>query len=472
MQFRVLGPVEAHDTRGAPVDLSARKRCALLAALLLNANAWVGVDELIDAIWHEQAVPASAVPNLRNYVCQLRRSLGDRLAGQPGAYRITVLADELDTDRVQALVEAARTALSARAYAEAAEHAAAALALWRGTPYDGFGFGKARSAAARLDETHRELSGLLAEAYLALGRLADATAQLRALTERHPLWEGGWVRLMHAYRQEGRYAEALAAYDRAHTAISGTLAVQPGPELAAARREILVSRVRGQAPQHRGDASHLTVVDNGTPGPVPTPIGRAGVDALLASARTEVLVMSAGGGQLVGSFRRMDLENLRRGMRYRVLFPDSARLSGALNNLSLAGAEVRTDVEVPTDAMVIDEQTVVLPADRSGAMVFRLPGVVTATVGLFERIWPGAAPLIPSDPAEAGDTPGLTRRERDLLALLCSGWTDESAGARLGISVRTVRRMVADLMNRLGARSRFQAGLKIADRGWLLEQAG
>jgi DNA-binding NarL/FixJ family response regulator len=31
--------------------------------------------------------------------------------------------------------------------------------------------------------------------------------------------------------------------------------------------------------------------------------------------------------------------------------------------------------------------------------------------------------------------------------------------------------MVAQIMRRLGARSRFQAGVKAADRGWLLDRA-
>ncbi|MGM1060521.1 S8 family serine peptidase [Saccharothrix sp. Mg75] len=44
--------------------------------------------------------------------------------------------------------------------------------------------------------------------------------------------------------------------------------------------------------------------------------------------------------------------------------------------------------------------------------------------------------------------------------------------ARLGISVRTMRRVVSDLMDRLGARSRFQAGAKAADRGRLVDRAG
>jgi DNA-binding NarL/FixJ family response regulator len=80
-----------------------------------------------------------------------------------------------------------------------------------------------------------------------------------------------------------------------------------------------------------------------------------------------------------------------------------------------------------------------------------------------------AVPMSPSDLPDAAE---LNAREKELLSLLSSGSTDESAAARLGVSVRTVRRMVADIMNRLGARSRFQAGVKAADRGWLMERAG
>ncbi len=195
--------------------------------------------------------------------------------------------------------------------------------------------------------------------------------------------------------------------------------------------------------------------------------GEAGVDALLASATREVLVMSSGVGP-IGAIRRVDRDNLRRGVRYRVLFPDSARLSGKPAGLARAGAEVRTEVEIPMEAVVVDGTTALLPAAR-GVAVFRLPGVVAAATALFDRMWPAAVPLVPADP---GDEPSpLTRRERDLLTLLCAGATDESAAAKLGISVRTVRRTVADIMNRLGARSRFQAGAKAAGRGWLLDRA-
>ncbi|MFD9889403.1 LuxR C-terminal-related transcriptional regulator [Amycolatopsis sp. NPDC059027] len=225
--------------------------------------------------------------------------------------------------------------------------------------------------------------------------------------------------------------------------------------------------------------SRLSLVESIAPAPGPgVPGGQAGWDGLVASAVSEVLIMSADANSgPIGEFRRIAHANLRAGVRCRALFPDSARLSSTLSGLSLAGAQVRTDAEVPMEALVIDRRSVVLPVDRTGSgnqtgvAVFRLPGVVTATAGLFERIWQAAVPLAPTELPDP-DEQMLTDRERDLLALLCSGSTDESAAAQLGISVRTVGRMVADIMNRLGARSRFQAGAKAVDRGWLMAKAG
>jgi DNA-binding CsgD family transcriptional regulator len=181
------------------------------------------------------------------------------------------------------------------------------------------------------------------------------------------------------------------------------------------------------------------------------PASHTGIDTLLAAAAREVLVMTRHGS--LGAIRRVDEQNLRRGVRYRVLAPrpDAPRLPGAL---------VRTVADVPTEARIIDGSVVVLPAGEDTA-VFRLPAVAVTTVGLFERLW-----------AAAGPPAGLDPRERALLSLLSAGSTDESTAVRLGVSVRTVRRMVAGLMDRLGARSRFEAGAKAACRGWLAGQAG
>lgn len=199
-------------------------------------------------------------------------------------------------------------------------------------------------------------------------------------------------------------------------------------------------------------------------------IAGAGVDALLAGATREVLVMSTSSGDPIGGMRPVNHENLLRGVRYRVIVPDAARTAP---RVVACGADTRTVAEVPTDALVVDGAAVVLPVDRTAGgralstAVFRLSSVVTTTTELFERLWSAGVPM---SPHERRDAVELSRREKDLLALLSAGCTDESAAARLGVSVRTVRRMVADLMNRLGARSRFQAGAKAAGRGWLVDR--
>ncbi|MFC0623869.1 helix-turn-helix transcriptional regulator [Kribbella deserti] len=195
-----------------------------------------------------------------------------------------------------------------------------------------------------------------------------------------------------------------------------------------------------------------------------------GVHTLLAAARREVIALSTLSG--AGGIRHEP--PARRGLRYRAVFPDSARNSAAqyrrLSTLALGGVDVRTMPEVPIDALVIDGSIAVLPADSStgNVLVLRLPSVVTTATELFERIWPVAVPLAAGDPPTDAD---VTDRERDLLRLLALGATDEVTAAQLGISVRTVRRSMAQLMHRLGARSRFQAGVKAADRGWLVDPA-
>ena len=215
---------------------------------------------------------------------------------------------------------------------------------------------------------------------------------------------------------------------------------------------------------------HLSAVPS-APGPAPA---HSGVDALLAEATREVLVLSTGATATSGPFRpvrRIDHWNLRRGVRHRVVAPDEARTAPVLGPqlvaLAAAGADARTVAEVPADALVIDGAVVVVPAEGpAGVAVVRLPGVVAGLVALFERVWAEGVPLLGS--AQAGGDE-LEARDRELLGLLTAGCTDETAAARLGVSVRTVRRMVSDMMRRLGARSRFQAGAKAAGRGWLPE---
>lgn len=69
------------------------------------------------------------------------------------------------------------------------------------------------------------------------------------------------------------------------------------------------------------------------------------------------------------------------------------------------------------------------------------------------------------DEESGGDR--LTGREQALLRLMAKGLKDEAIARDLGVSPRTLRRLIADLMRRLDCESRFQAGVEATARGWL-----
>ncbi|HVV21706.1 MAG TPA: DNA-binding response regulator [Pseudonocardiaceae bacterium] len=87
--------------------------------------------------------------------------------------------------------------------------------------------------------------------------------------------------------------------------------------------------------------------------------------------------------------------------------------------------------------------------------VITAPEVVAGVRSLFLATWAGATDLqefLPSAPPEV-DEQGLA-----ILRHLSAGLKDETAARSMGVSVRTYRRRVAELMTLLGAESRFQAG--------------
>jgi DNA-binding SARP family transcriptional activator len=278
MIFHVLGPLEAHSSTGAVVDLGTRKAGTVLGVLLLHPNAWVRTEELVSATWQEQAVPAAAKANLKTYVSQLRRALppfgdGNRIEARPGAYRLRVGRGELDSDRAAELAETARAAISAGDHSTASGLLEDALALWRGRPFEGLALDEACTAAGRLDELRHDIEESLAEVQLASGRRSEAIATLRELTRQDPLREGAWALLVRTLNAAGRRGEAVAAYDGARAVLAAELGVQPGPELAGAfsaarpRRELprdvpfLVGRSQELALVRRFPRGALVVID-------------------------------------------------------------------------------------------------------------------------------------------------------------------------------------------------------------------
>jgi DNA-binding NarL/FixJ family response regulator len=118
--------------------------------------------------------------------------------------------------------------------------------------------------------------------------------------------------------------------------------------------------------------------------------------------------------------------------------------------------------------VIVDREAAVVPLhpDRplDGALELRQPGVVAGLVALFEQVWATGTPFGEATPR---DERALSPSEQTLIRLLAGGHTDESAARKLAVSLRSVQRMMTALTERLGAASRFQAGVEAARRGWL-----
>ena len=132
VEFSVLGPLSVR-IDGAPVSLGGAKQRALLAMLLLRANAVVSRDSLIDGLWGEHA-PATADRSLDSHVSRLRRLLGpERIERRAPGYLLHVEPDELDLDRFETLLEQGRALARSGENAAAAHTLAEALTIWNGS---------------------------------------------------------------------------------------------------------------------------------------------------------------------------------------------------------------------------------------------------------------------------------------------------------------------------------------------------
>ncbi|MFE5861657.1 LuxR C-terminal-related transcriptional regulator [Streptomyces virginiae] len=193
------------------------------------------------------------------------------------------------------------------------------------------------------------------------------------------------------------------------------------------------------------------------------------------AATTEVLSSQPGiqRPEDLTASRPADATALARGITMRTLYQDSTRNQPHITTyahwLLSRGGEVRTAPTIPQRMVVVDRAQALVPIDpadtRQGALHVTEPGIVAALLDLFEQAWNTAVPLGATRPEDPESS--ITPTEREILRLLSTGVTDDTAGQRLGISSRTVGRHMASIMERLGASSRFEAGIKAAHQGWL-----
>lgn len=198
-------------------------------------------------------------------------------------------------------------------------------------------------------------------------------------------------------------------------------------------------------------------------------------EELARSCTSEIMAFATGGTQTqenMDASRPLDRALLERGVRFRSVYLDSIindpPTVAYASWLRKMGGEVRTISYLPARMAIYDHRTALVAADPedSGntAVLVHGTALLPALCALFDHAWASSLELGAPRPR---DQKGLTAQEREILRLLADGNTDAVVARKLGISVRTAQRLVTDLASRLGARSRFQIGIRASEAGWL-----
>lgn len=219
--------------------------------------------------------------------------------------------------------------------------------------------------------------------------------------------------------------------------------------------------------QLRADPARLAEVVDG-----PARVAAA-MASIVGEATTEVAVFDAPPYVDKKTSEHAETSLLDRGVRSRAIYAVAAlEVPGyydAVQSMIAAGEMARVVPTVPLKLVVVDGQRALLPLSIDdgvvrSAILVHPSALAEALAALFESVWDTGLP-IPGELEEVAEP--LDADERELLRLLNAGVKDEAIARRLGVSPRTLSRRVTRLLERLGAATRFQAGLQASRRGWL-----
>ncbi|MFK0223762.1 helix-turn-helix transcriptional regulator [Streptomyces vinaceus] len=248
-------------------------------------------------------------------------------------------------------------------------------------------------------------------------------------------------------------------------------------EVEVARRQLEIEEIRADAAKLVADyASELTLSRSHELERLPTlEAVRFRLSELADSIEQETLAFATGGPQTPenrAASRPLATAVLGRSISMKTIYLDSIRNdSGSLEYarwLVAEGAEIRTAPYLPTRMQILDRRMALIPLDlddsSQGAMLIHERGIVATLCAFFDVIWMSATPIVEAK-TRASDP--ISPQSRQLLLLLSQGHTDDVAARKLGVSLRTERRMISELSERLGASSRFQLGQRATEMGLL-----
>ncbi|MEV6811648.1 BTAD domain-containing putative transcriptional regulator [Micromonospora sp. NPDC051296] len=298
VQIQVLGGLVVRLGSGV-LPLGTPKQQTVLAMLACNPGQLVAVDQFVDELWPE-GPPHSAVPNVRTYAANLRRSLEamvperEVLIRARDGYRLSVERAKVDVFAFQSEIAEARRRTGTDD-AVAVDLVSRALTRWRGPMLTGVALGPALSAHVAAATEDRMLAAeLFAELKIGLGCHDDALPVLRELLITQPLREPAHLLLMRALHGRSDHAGAIAAYTAARQVLREQLNIEPGAELRQLylriveheRELVRESRRGGTAPSASMPQANRALLS--LPRTVPDFVGRASTVRHLLSETSRI----------------------------------------------------------------------------------------------------------------------------------------------------------------------------------------
>jgi DNA-binding CsgD family transcriptional regulator len=246
---------------------------------------------------------------------------------------------------------------------------------------------------------------------------------------------------------------------------------------SAAAAERLRTQLQSLIPVHRTvtgarDQQHIDVIDD------PARLAVTFAERL-AACRTQVHILRPDNYQ-PWPFREaaaLLTQALARGVRLRGVLQHGARshapTQSMVERLGGAGGDFRTAAELPAHLIVLDDDVCFMsmpghsaqgsPFAGVGETVMILqPAIVALLTAVCRTAWSQGSPFLPAE-KDHHQLAGHLRQS--ILRLLAGGAKDETVARRLGLSVRTCRRHISEIMQTLGAASRFQAGVEAHSLG-------
>lgn len=170
----------------------------------------------------------------------------------------------------------------------------------------------------------------------------------------------------------------------------------------------------------------------------------------------------------------IEVANLRRGVRYRVVYSKSAVQNSTYYGINIqpciaAGEHARVLPTVPVKLTVYDGRMATVSMSSVEAevndslLIVRPSSLLSALTGLFETAWRSALPMHLSGRVP----PALSPLHRRIVELMATGVSDDKIAELVGVSRRTLSRHLEQLTSRAGAVTRFQLALHAAREGWL-----